>query len=286
MHDATAWVVGATLAAARAVVEGGFLHAFNPAGGLHHAGRARASGFCIYNDPAVAIAWVRRERPAWRVLYVDVDAHHGDGVQEAFWGDPQVLTVSVHESGRYLFPGTGFAGETGGAGAEGTSVNLPLPPEAADEEYLDALESLVPGLAASFRPDVLVTQLGCDSHWSDPLTHLGLTMRAYPSIYARLHALAHERCGGRWVATGGGGYQWWLVVPRAWTMAFAEMCAPEPGGGMALLPEHLPESWPHAIELPGPRPRTFLEDAEPGRGAAARVAESLEELRRALGPSR
>jgi len=277
MHEATAWVVGATVTAARAVLSESSLHAFNPAGGLHHAHPARASGFCVYNDPAIAIALVRRERPDWRVLYVDVDAHHGDGVQEIFWNDPDVLTVSLHESGEYLFPGTGFVDETGGEGAEGSAVNLPLPPRTSDPEYLEALSTLLPPLASSFGPDLLVTQLGCDSHWRDPLTHLALTMRAYPEIYALLHGLAHTHCGGRWVATGGGGYDWARVVPRAWTMAFAEMCAHEPGTGLDLLPDQLPPGWP-GMELPTGRPGAFLEDEQPPPGPPSTVLATLREL--------
>jgi acetoin utilization protein AcuC len=282
MHEATAWVVGASLAAARAVVSGGAHHAFNPAGGLHHAGRARASGFCIYNDVAVAVAWIRQQRPHWRVLYVDVDVHHGDGVQEIFWEDPQVLTISFHESGDFLFPGTGFIDELGGKRARGSAVNLPLPPGTTDREYLEALESLLPELASAFRPDVLVSQLGCDTHWRDPLAHLRLTMRAYPRIYALLHDLAHTHCEGRWAATGGGGYDWARAVPRAWTLAFAEMCAQRPGEGPRLLPEEVPPEWP-SVELPVARPRTFLQDDEVGETPSGQVPASLRDLRRRLG---
>lgn len=283
-HEASAWVAGASIVGIAEILEGKSSHAFNPGGGLHHAMAGRASGFCVYNDPAVAIAWALRRCPKWRVLYVDVDAHHGDGVQAAFYDEARVLTLSIHESGRYLFPGTGFPRELGSPAALGTSVNLPLPPGTADADYLFAFDSLVPAVAASFSPDLLVTQLGCDSHWGDPLTHLGLTMSAYPAIYARCHELAHELCEGRWLATGGGGYQWATVVPRAWTLAFAEMAAPSPGGALELLPDRIPPAWAGS-RLPG-APTRFLADASPDTSTQVRstVESSLLELRGLLAP--
>jgi acetoin utilization protein AcuC len=238
MHEAGAWVVGASLVAAEEVFSGRAEHAFNAAGGLHHAMPAQASGFCVYDDPAVAIAWLL-EQGVERVAYVDVDVHHGDGPQAVFYSDPRVLTISIHESGRYLFPGTGFEEETGGGEAEGTKVNVPLEPFTGDREWLEAFREAVPHRVMEWRPDVLVTQLGCDTHRSDPLAHLQLTTGAYREAAKVLHDLAHEAAGGRWVATGGGGYQWARVVPRAWTIYFAEMSEAE-------LPDALPESW---IEL-------------------------------------
>lgn len=272
MHEAAALVVGASIGAARAVVGGDADHAFAPAGGLHHAAARRASGFCVYNDAACAIAWIRRERPAWRVLYVDVDVHHGDGVQDRFSTDPQVLTFSLHESGEYLYPGTGALTEMGAGDAFGTAVNLPLPPGTDDATYIAALDALLPELAERFAPDVLVTQLGCDTHWSDPLADLSLTMPAFRRVYGMLHRLAHDHCAGRWVATGGGGYAWLGVVPRAWTMAVAEMCATEPGAGEELLPERLPAGWCEGITPPpGARlPGAFLEEPEPADATASR----------------
>jgi len=235
MHEASALVCGATMAAARAVLGDGARHAFSPAGGLHHAMRDRASGFCVYNDPAVAIAWML-EQGAGRVAYVDVDVHHGDGVEAIFAGDHRVLTVSVHESGRYLFPGTGFAHEVGEGPARGSIANLPLPPYTTDDLYLAAFDAVVPALVRAFEPEVLVTQLGCDTHYTDPLAHLGLTVRAYRQLAGRLHDLAHTVAGGRWLATGGGGYQWAAVVPRAWCGYLAEMVGAE-------LPELLPDAY-------------------------------------------
>jgi acetoin utilization protein AcuC len=154
---------------------------------------------------------------------VDVDVHHGDGTQALFYSDPEVLTLSLHESGRYLFPGTGFPDETGAGDARGTAANLPLLPYAWDEPWLAAFEATVPALLREFRPSVLVTQDGCDSHFLDPLAHLQTSTAIWPHVGGRFHELAHELCEGRWVATGGGGYAIREVVPRAWTLLFSEM---------------------------------------------------------------
>jgi acetoin utilization protein AcuC len=189
----------------------------------------------VYDDPAVAIAWLL-QAGATKVAYVDVDVHHGDGVQAAFYDDPRVLTVSLHESGSYLFPGTGFAGETGSGDGAGTSVNVPLPPGTDDAEWLRAFHAIVPPVLAAFRPQVLVTQLGCDTHTLDPLAHLALSVDGQRMAYAALHALAHEHCGGRWVVLGGGGYEIVQVVPRSWTYALAEVTG-------ATLPAETPEDW-------------------------------------------
>jgi acetoin utilization protein AcuC len=195
----------------------------------------QASGFCVYNDPAVAIAWLL-DQGVERIAYLDVDVHHGDGVEAIFAGEPRVLTVSLHESGRYLFPGTGFAHEVGEGPARGTIANLPLPPSTTDDLYLAAFDALVPALVRAFQPELLVTQLGCDTHYSDPLAHLGLTVSAYRQLAGRFHDLAHTVTGGRWLATGGGGYQWAAVVPRAWCTYLAEMVGAE-------LPAQLPEAY-------------------------------------------
>ena len=235
MHEAATLVCGATVAAAAAILAGDAVHAFSPAGGLHHAMPGQASGFCVYNDPAVAIAWML-EQGIERIAYVDVDVHHGDGVQAIFADEPRVLTISVHESGRFLFPYTGFANEIGEGAARGTIANLPLPPSTTDDLYLPAFDAVVPKLVRAFEPDVLVTQLGCDSHYTDPLAHLGLTTRAYAELAGRLHDLAHTVTKGRWLATGGGGYQWATVVPRAWCSYLAEMVG-------TRLPERLPDGF-------------------------------------------
>jgi acetoin utilization protein AcuC len=221
MHEASALVVGATLAAARAMWSGSAQHGASIAGGLHHAMRANASGFCIYNDPAIAIAWLLGHG-AERVAYIDIDVHHGDGVQAAFWNDPRVLTISMHEHPATLFPGTGRASETGGPDADGFAVNIALPAGTRDAGWLRALHAIVPPLLRQFRPQVLVSQHGCDTHWSDPLANLQVTVDAQRAAHALVHQLAHETAGGKWLLTGGGGYQLVQVVPRTWTHLLAE----------------------------------------------------------------
>ena len=221
MHAASALVAGATLGAARALWSGSVQHAANIAGGLHHAMRGSASGFCVYNDPAIAISWLLAQGVE-RIAYVDIDVHHGDGVQAAFWDDPRVLTISVHEDPATLFPGTGRPTETGGPAAEGGAVNVALPAGTTDAGWLRALHAVVPPLLAAFRPQILVSQHGCDTHWSDPLADLGVTIDAQRAAHALLHRLAHETADGRWLLTGGGGYQLVQVVPRTWTHLLAE----------------------------------------------------------------
>lgn len=278
MHEAGAIVVGASLAAAEAVLSGHLEHAFNAAGGLHHAMPSRASGFCVYDDPAVAIAWML-EHGAERIAYVDVDVHHGDGVQAAFYTDPRVLTISIHESGEYLFPGTGFVSERGAGTAEGTKVNVPLSPGTGDEAWLGAFREIVPPLVRRWKPDVLVTQLGCDTHHTDPLAHLQLTTRAYREAAKMLHELAHGAAGGRWVATGGGGYQWARVVPRAWTLYFAEMAD-------TVLPDDVPEAFLESVEFETrtPVPTTFSEEARPERLPDPEVEEVVRLVRQTVFP--
>ncbi len=219
MYEAAALSSGATLLAAEMVADGTVDAAFNISGGLHHAAAGHASGFCVFNDPALAIHLFLRR--GMRVVYVDVDAHHGDGVQEAFFGDDRVLTISVHESGRYLFPGTGFVDEQGAGNARGYSVNLPLFPYTGDDVYLDSFRQIVPPLVRAFAPDVLVTQLGIDSYHSDPLTHLQLTTMGFVEVVRELSAL-----GVPWLAMGGGGYDL-MAVARAWTLAYGEMLGVE-----------------------------------------------------------
>jgi acetoin utilization protein AcuC len=234
MHEASALVAGASVAAAEAVWTGAAEHAANVAGGLHHAMRGAASGFCVYNDPAIAIAWLL-EQGAERIAYVDVDVHHGDGVQAAFYDDPRVLTISLHETPRTLFPGTGFPQETG---ASGTAVNVALPPGCDDAGWLRAFHAVVPQLVREFRPRVLVSQHGCDSHALDPLAHLMLSVDGQRAAYEAVHRLAHEAAGGRWVLTGGGGYELVQVVPRAWTHLLAE------AAGHPVAPETpTPDGW-------------------------------------------
>ena len=246
MHEASAHIVGATVEAARRVWTGDTLHAANISGGLHHAMPEKASGFCVYNDVAVGIRWLLAQG-AERVAYVDVDVHHGDGVEAVFYDDPRVLTISLHETGQMLFPGTGFPSDTGGPGAEGSAVNVALPPGTADAGWLRAFHAVVPPLVREFAPDVLVTQHGCDSHIEDPLAHLMLTVDGQRAAYLALHDLAHEVCDGRWVATGGGGYAVVDVVPRAWTHLLSIV------GGAPLDPStETPEGWrAHVQQLLG-----------------------------------
>ena len=237
MHHASAHVVGATVEACRQVWTGSSVHSANITGGLHHAMRDRASGFCIYNDVAVGIQWLL-DHGAERVAYVDVDVHHGDGVERIFWDDPRVLTISLHETGQMLFPGTGFPQDLGGAGAVGSAVNIALPPGTGDGGWLRAFHAVVPDLVREFDPDILVTQHGCDSHMEDPLGHLLLSVDGQRAAYQALHDLAHEVADGKWVALGGGGYAIVDVVPRAWTHLLAIV------SGMPLDPElETPGDW-------------------------------------------
>jgi acetoin utilization protein AcuC len=220
MHEASALVAGATLRAAEAVWNGETTRAVSIAGGLHHAMPSRASGFCVYNDPAVAIARML-DLGAERVAYVDVDVHHGDGVEAIFWDDPRVLTISLHESPVTLFPGTGFPDEIGGPDARGFAVNLALPVGTRDGAWLHAFHAVVPPLLRAFRPQVLFTQCGADAYYIDPLANLALTVDGQRASYLALRDLADELCDGRWIATGGGGYALVEAVPRAWTHLLA-----------------------------------------------------------------
>jgi acetoin utilization protein AcuC len=279
MHQAALEVCGASVAAADAVWSGTVDHAFSPAGGLHHAMPDRASGFCIYDDPAFAIDHLL-SAGASRVAYVDIDTHHGDGVQSIFYDDPRVLTISLHESGQFLFPGTGFCDEIGTGDGRGTSLNVPLSPATHGEVYLDVFDAVVPPALSAFDPQVLVTQLGCDTHVTDPLAHLALTLDDYHVLASRLHRLAHTHANGKWVATGGGGYQIATVVPRAWTVYFAEMVG-EP------VPHEVPWSWlAHAEEATGLRPPEVFTDgvvrvSEAQAARARRAAfDSVERVKR------
>ena len=255
MHDACARVVGAVLEACRLVVRGEATHAMCISGGLHHALRSRASGFCVYNDAGVAIARLKQENPGIRVAYVDTDAHHGDGVQWMFYDDPEVLTISMHESGRYLFPGSGGIEERGRDGGVGYSVNVPLEPYTEDSSWISCFETIVPEVLRVFEPDLIISQNGCDGHTLDPLTHLAATTHLYEHVPRRIHALAHELCDGRWVATGGGGYDIWRVVPRAWSALWAAVSHQE-------LPERVPEDWlaVRGAQSPVELPRLMRDD--------------------------
>ena len=234
MHDASAAVAGGSIRAVEAILRGDVEHAFHPGGGLHHAMRGRASGFCIYNDPALAIARARQD--GLRVFYIDLDVHHGDGVQALFWDDPGVLTFSIHETGRALFPGTGEVAELGEGTAAGTSVNVPLLPGVGETAWLQILRDFLPLLAASFGPDLIVSQHGADSHAWDPLAHLNVTTTAHGEAARLIDAIAHRFAGGRWLATGGGGYDAYRVVPRTWALTWL-------AGMHREVPSSTPEEW-------------------------------------------
>jgi acetoin utilization protein AcuC len=287
MHEASALVAGATLAAARAVWTGQVDHGANIAGGLHHAMRDYASGFCIYNDPAIAIKWLL-DQGAERVGYVDIDVHHGDGVQAAFYHDPRVLTISLHEHPNTLFPGTGRASETGGPGAEGSAVNVALPAGTSDAGWLRAFHAVVPPLLRAFRPRILVSQHGCDTHWMDPLANLALTIDAQRVAHAAIHSLAHETAGGQWLLTGGGGYELVQVVPRTWTHLLAE------AAGRPIDPATAtPQSWRDYVgrRTGSTAPATMTEMAtttfqpfEAGYDPADRVDQAIMATRNAIFP--
>lgn len=237
MHDAAAWLVGGTLTAVDQVFEHGYKHALNLGGGLHHGFRGKASGFCIYNDSSIAIEYIRKKYQA-KVLYIDTDAHHGDGVQWAFYDSPDVCTLSLHESGRFLFPGTGHVNERGHGEGLGYSFNIPFEAFTEDESWLLAYKAAMREVVEYFKPDVILTQNGADSHYYDPLTHLCGTMKMFQEIPKLAHELAHEYCDGKWIAVGGGGYDIWRVVPRAWSYIWLEMSEQT---DKALSP--IPVSW-------------------------------------------
>ncbi len=240
MHEASSLLVGGTLTAVDEVMTGKALHALHLGGGLHHGFRGKASGFCIYNDSSVAIKYLQDKYNA-RVLYVDTDAHHGDGVQWSFYDDPNVCTLSIHETGRYLFPGTGNINERGQGLGYGYSFNIPVDAFTEDESWLDAYTQAIKEVAEFFKPDVILTQNGADSHYFDPLTHLSATMKIYWEIPKLAHEIAHQYCGGKWIAVGGGGYDIWRVVPRAWSLIWLEMTENHIGKGS--LPSEWLERW-------------------------------------------
>ncbi len=235
MHEAAATLVGGSLVAAEAVMSGRFDHTFNIGGGLHHAMRSRAAGFCVYDDAAIVCRWLL-DHYGVRVLYIDNDAHHGDGMQELFYETPEVLTVSLHETGRYLFPGTGAVHERGRGAGHGYAINLPLDAFTDDDSWLAGYEELIPAIVRAYRPDVIVLQNGCDGHFLDPLTHLHATTRTFERVAALTHQLAHDYCDGRLIALGGGGYDIWCVVPRAWTLVWATLSGQQ-------VPDQVPEAW-------------------------------------------
>lgn len=254
MDAAARALVGGTLHAARLVAADEARCVLQLGGGLHHAGREKAAGFCVYNDGAVAIRYLRQQ--GLRVAYLDIDVHHGDGVQALFYDQPDVLTISLHESGRYLYPGTGFVDELGEAEGKGFKLNVPLEPFTHDASYLDAFEYVVPRALLYFQPDVLVVECGVDAHMADPLAHLLLTSHAFETLFRRILELAETHTEGRVVLTLGGGYDLDATV-RLWAM-LALLVQERP------LPERLPEAWLARWQQRLEQPVTAtLHDADP-----------------------
>ena len=215
-------VVGGTLAALDAILNGEARRGFIPIGGLHHAQRDAAAGFCVFNDCAIAIEHARRIFGLTRVAYIDIDAHHGDGVFYGFEDDPDVIIADTHEDGRFLYPGTGRRDETGTGAAEGTKLNVPLPPGAGDAEFFAVFDEIEPFLA-SFEPELFLLQCGADSVAGDPITHLQLSTEAHAQAATRLRALADRFASGRLLAMGGGGYNR-NNLARCWTRVVEALC--------------------------------------------------------------
>lgn len=285
-HEAAARIAGGTLRALEIVQGEPGHHAFNPAGGLHHAHPDRASGFCIYNDAALAIrSALGGSSGLRRVAYVDIDAHHGDGVMYGLYDDGRVLDIDFHQDGRTLFPGTGFPEETGRGDGAGLKVNVPLPPGAGDPSFVALFDRIVPPLLAEFRPELIVLQAGVDGHAGDPLARLALTARSYDHAVAALHRIAHDAGSGRILAMGGGGYSAASV-----TRVLARIAGQLAGRPYGHNPEDpTPSSWRAAYEasLGKPAPPDWREVAEPERPLAIPGWRDtlVESLARSLGRS-
>jgi acetoin utilization protein AcuC len=223
MHAAAAAIAGGSICAVETVMNGRAKRAFHMAGGLHHAFPHRGSGFCVYNDAAIAIKRIQAAQKDLRILYIDTDVHHGDGVQWVFYDDASVFTYSIHETGKFLFPGTGFLHERGTDGGIGACMNVPLEPYTEDDSWMDSFRTTVEEAARLFKPDLIVSQHGCDAHAYDPLSHMHCSMRIYNEMPLIIRGLADRYTEGRWVALGGGGYDKWRVVPRAWSLIWLAM---------------------------------------------------------------
>lgn len=288
MHEAAAAIVGGSVLGADLIATGQARRVVSIAGGLHHAMPDHAAGFCVYNDCAVAISWLL-DHGVERVAYVDTDVHHGDGVQAAFYDNPRVLTISLHQHPRTLWPGTGYPRETGVGEAEGTAVNLPLPPGTTDGPWLRAFHAVVPSLLAAFKPQVLVTQCGVDTHRNDPLADLSLTVDGHHAIYRALRDLAVQHADGRWLALGGGGYDLVRVVPRSWTHLLATVLdrdvdpnRPLPAGWVATITKLMP---PHVM-LPASMSDGADTAFQPWGGVADDPVDlAIRDTRRAVFPS-
>ena len=278
---AAARVVGGTLAALAAVETGQAGRAINPSGGLHHAHASRASGFCIFNDLAVAIARALDGPSGWRrVAYVDIDAHHGDGVLYGFYRDGRVLDIDFHQDGRTIFPGTGRTDETGEGDGAGLTVNVPLPPGAGDEAIVPLFRSIVPEMLRSFRPDLIVLQHGMDAHAHDLLAQLQYTEDAYRAVLGETLGLAEELTGGRLLVTGGGGY---LAENVALGLAGAALQMTGTYDPRGTLPPSWREEFLRRIGRDAPRTFASTLPVSPSPWNRARTDRMLDELGRALG---
>ncbi len=216
IYDGAVARVGGSLEGARLILSGRVAHAFNFGGGWHHARSDRAAGFCVFNDVAIAARFFLKK--GMKVAIVDVDGHHGDGTQEEFYEEKDVLTISFHRYGPGFYPGTGDVNETGEGEGEGYAVNVPLPAGTDDKSYIYAFREIVPPLISAFRPDVIIQQFGVDSHYEDPLVGLSLTTHAYEEIAHIMHNISHDTCDGRYLVLGGGGYS--KNVARSWAIIF------------------------------------------------------------------
>jgi acetoin utilization protein AcuC len=279
VYEASAMTVGATLDAVDAVMKGQADHGMNISGGLHHAHEDRASGFCVFNDPAVAIVYLKKRHHLERIMYFDMDAHQGDGVMYGFYADAGVLDVDMHEDGRYLFPGTGFTFETGDKGAKGLKVNIPVPPGTGDDPYLMCFRAIVPPLVRAYKPEFIIIQCGADSHADDMLAHLRLTTRTYEEIITTLHGLAHEVAHGRIVAVGGGGYNA-ANVARCWTLVAASLLEAHPSNDV-------PDEWKNSLRTKtGLTPPKTLR-SEPSKGdnpetGSEQVRKNIEDIKKKI----
>jgi len=270
-YDVTRLKVGGSLRAVDLVMAKEVDHAFNIGGGLHHAHRDHASGFCIFNDPAICVAYLKEKYGLKRIMYLDIDAHHGDGVMYGYYSDPCLLDIDFHESGRYLFPGTGFTYEVGEGAGEGYKVNVSLPPYTYDQAYLHTFHEVVPPLVRSYKPEIILMQCGVDGHFDDLLTDLGLTTAAYLEVISKVHDLAHEVTGGRLVLLGGGGYNM-SNVARCWAIMFGTVAGVE-------LSNQLPSDWKDIyMEMAGEKPPETLKDEKVDRDKG-RDEEILGELK-------
>ncbi|SER94874.1 acetoin utilization protein AcuC [Gracilibacillus ureilyticus] len=264
MYKASKSLVEGSVKACELVANNKVTHALNLGGGLHHGFPNHAAGFCIFNDIAIAIKFLRKNYN-WKVLYIDTDAHHGDGVQHCFYDDPEVCTVSFHETGRYLYPGTGKINERGIKKGFGYSFNFPFDAFTEDDSFLKTFHNAIDEICEFFQPDIIVSQHGADSHFLDPLTHMHCSIKIFEEIPKKIHQLAHQYCYGKWVALGGGGYDIWRVVPRAWAQLWHIMNNNEPFSGeinslwhrnwQPEAPLMLPQFWEDPINTYHPIPR-------------------------------